>query len=213
MQPDHPQHDRFSAGFLGADGAFLGLVSGDPTSPDSVCNRNGPYGSPTGQFSIYNRSGVYGGIGTAGPDILSAQDTAATNPPEITDGTTISGYVTRNPSIANGTPAAQLPCPTAATAVPTTTATVTPTIALLPSPTPVATEPAGTPMLLSTVEANVYEDSISDYILFTTSSCAETVQSSAGVFNPSTNWLTFADGHECHVVRFGTDHGPVGGTP
>ena len=79
---------------------YLGLISSAGTG-NSVCNRNGPYGSASSPTSVRNPSGTFGSL-DAGPvdanfnSDFSPYVQSAENPPRITlNGTTV-GFLTRN---------------------------------------------------------------------------------------------------------------------
>lgn len=56
--------DVANARILAADGTYLGSFS-PAGQPDSILNRNGPFGNATGPNSLWNRNGVYGSDNSA----------------------------------------------------------------------------------------------------------------------------------------------------
>lgn len=80
------------AHLLGADGAFLGIVSIDRFHETSVCNKFGTFGSRFENMSVWNRFGNYGNQISD----LSAYHNHAPTPPAIVYQKNIIGFLTKN---------------------------------------------------------------------------------------------------------------------
>lgn len=77
---------------MAADGTYLGVVSSNQYSSDSVCNQYGSYGSPYATKSVRNQYGSYGSPYAT----YSAYNEYTARPPAILLGTQIIGYLTKN---------------------------------------------------------------------------------------------------------------------
>ncbi|NEO39740.1 MAG: hypothetical protein F6J90_26790 [Moorea sp. SIOASIH] len=82
---------------VGADGAFLGLVSSNPVDEKSICNQLGDYGNLSGENSVWNREGNYG----SSKSHLSAYNPSTELPPAIYYRKAQIGFLTVNPQIKN----------------------------------------------------------------------------------------------------------------
>ncbi len=79
---------------------YLGLIS-NAGSGNSICNRNGPYGSASSPTSVRNPQGAFGrqDAGPVEPNFnsdFSPYVQSAENPPKITLNGSVVGYLTRN---------------------------------------------------------------------------------------------------------------------
>lgn len=72
---------------------FLGIISKDPYSDDSIADKYGPYGSTYQQTSIFHAYGPYGSKWSSS----SAFNSTASNPPQIRINGIAVAYLTVNP--------------------------------------------------------------------------------------------------------------------